>query len=142
MYDINFEEQQVKINFTKTANYIEINKFKSMHLPEYSGWMHHTETSGVTLKGKVVPGFKRGSKQLGIPTANIEMTEENKKATKNLIPGVYSAFGRFNNPSDKEFVHDTDYWCTLSIGWNPVYENPEKTIEVYIIHTFSKDFYD
>jgi FAD synthase len=26
--------------------------------------------------------------------------------------------------------------CALSIGWNPVYDNAEKTIEVYIMHDF------
>jgi FAD synthase len=32
--------------------------------------------------------------------------------------------------------------CALSIGWNPVYDNPEKTIEVYIMHDFGDlDFY-
>lgn len=29
--------------------------------------------------------------------------------------------------------------CALSIGWNPVYDNPEKTIEVYIMHEFGAD---
>lgn len=31
--------------------------------------------------------------------------------------------------------------CALSIGWNPVYQNTDKTIEVYIINHFAKDFY-
>ena len=33
--------------------------------------------------------------------------------------------------------------CALSIGWNPTYDNDEKTIEVFIINDFEgKDFYD
>jgi riboflavin kinase len=31
--------------------------------------------------------------------------------------------------------------CALSIGWNPVYDNPEKTVEVYIMNKFKEDFY-
>ena len=32
--------------------------------------------------------------------------------------------------------------CALSIGWNPVYENQEKTIEAFLIHDFqSQEFY-
>ena len=33
----------------------------------------------IIIQGKIVRGFKRGSKQLGCPTANIEMTEINKE---------------------------------------------------------------
>ena len=53
----------------------------------------------IIIQGKIVRGFKRGSKQLGCPTANIEMTEINKDITKNFIPGVYTAIGEFVNPS-------------------------------------------
>ena len=32
--------------------------------------------------------------------------------------------------------------CALSIGWNPVYDNAEKTVEVYLMHDFGQnDFY-
>ena len=79
-------------------------------------------------------GFQRGSKQLGVPTANIEMSDENKQKTAELVPGVYAALGTFNGQI---------YTCALSIGWNPVYDNGEKTIEVYLVeYTSDKDFYD
>ena len=45
----------------------------------------------LVLRGQVVKGFGRGSKQLGVPTANLEMTDENRLKTNNLVPGVYSA---------------------------------------------------
>ena len=48
-------------------------------LPEFIDWstsMPMPQT--LNLEGKVVKGFGRGSKQLGCPTANIEMTETNK----------------------------------------------------------------
>jgi FAD synthase len=50
------------------------------------------------ITGKVVKGFSRGSKDLGCPTANIEMTEVNKMKIRDLIPGVYTGIGRFTNP--------------------------------------------
>ena len=90
----------------------------------------------ITLSGKVVKGFQRGSKQLGVPTANIEMTDENKDKTAELVPGVYAAVGTLQGQK---------YTCALSIGWNPVYDNGEKTIEVFLVEydTASKeDFYD
>ena len=43
----------------------------------------------------MVHGFNRGSKQLGVPTANIKMTEENINKIKNLVPGVYTGIGIF-----------------------------------------------
>lgn len=81
-------------------------------------------------------GFKRGSRQLGCPTANIEMTELNKTLTKDLVPGVYSAIGKFVNPTFDFLDSTKKYMCALSIGWNPVYDNAEKTIEVYLMHDF------
>jgi riboflavin kinase len=54
-------------------------------------WGSQIPVPDFLLSGKVVRGFGRGSKQLGVPTANLEMTDENKEKTKSLIPGVYSA---------------------------------------------------
>ena len=97
----------------------------------------------VVIKGKVVNGFKRGSRELGVPTANIEMTEENKKLSSQLIPGVYIASGKFPSSSSKSFLSpETSYKCALSIGYNPSYDNPERTIEVYIVEDFGgQEFY-
>lgn len=46
------------------------------NLPESYYW-NHTIKMSLLLSGKVVSGFQRGSKDLGVPTANIEMTDEN-----------------------------------------------------------------
>ena len=56
----------------------------------------------MTIVGKVGDGYKRGSKQLGVPTANIEMTEENIKKTNDLVPGVYAAKAYFPEATDPE----------------------------------------
>lgn len=35
-----------------------------------------------------------------------------------------------------------EYLCAMSIGWNPVYDNAEKTIEAFLIHDFAgEEFY-
>ena len=61
-------------------------------LPEFVDWDQHvTLDQPIILEGAVVHGFGRGSKQLGCPTANIEMTPENVQKTAKLVPGVYSA---------------------------------------------------
>ena len=103
------------------------------NLPEYKHWGHYIELDAdVEIQGKVVEGFQRGSKQLGVPTANIEMTAENVVKAKALVPGVYSAKGT---------LREKEYACALSVGWNPVYDNPTKTVEVYILNSFDTDFY-
>jgi len=76
---------------------------------------------------------------LGVPTANIEMTSVNRMLTRDMVPGVYTGVCKFLNsklPGD-EFQAGKSYPCALSIGWNPTYDNPVKTVEVYIVHEFT-----
>ena len=93
----------------------------------------------IQLDGEVVAGFGRGSKQLGVPTANVKMTEINKEKTEALIPGVYAAIATLTlPPSEDGNPENTEqkYLCAMSIGWNPVYDNAEKTIEAFLVHDF------
>ena len=86
--------------------------------------------SPVLLRAGVVHGFKRGSKTLGIPTANLSMEDVGEVGSE-LKCGVY--FG----------------WCSLlgavhqavvSVGWNPHFDNKLKTIEVHLLSELN-DFY-
>ena len=78
-------------------------------MPEFKHWQHFYELpQPITIEGQVVNGFKRGSKELGVPTANIEMTPENIEITKSLVPGVYAAMGTLDGK---------DYpWLLASVG--------------------------
>ena len=70
------------------------------------------------------------------------MTEENIRLTDDLIPGVYAALGYFRETELPYLDNKKPYLCALSIGWNPVYDNDQKAVEVFIIHDFEgKDFY-
>ncbi|XP_031795510.1 riboflavin kinase [Sarcophilus harrisii] len=83
-------------------------------------------------RGKVVRGFGRGSKQLGIPTANFpEQVVDN--LPHDLSPGIYYGWASVGNGDVHKMV--------LSIGWNPYYKNTKKSVETHIIHTFKEDFY-
>ena len=84
------------INFTP----LPLNKFISLsslqseisEVAESIDWAQHVEIEPkIELAGTVVKGFGRGSKQLGVPTANVEMTEINKEKTAGLVPGVYAS---------------------------------------------------
>ncbi|MBS3915402.1 MAG: bifunctional riboflavin kinase/FAD synthetase [Bacteroidetes bacterium] len=80
-----------------------------------------------SLSGKVVHGQKLG-RSIGIPTANLEMTDSYK-----LIPktGVYAVKVNWNGNS---------YPGAANIGWNPTIEGKGFSIEVHIID-FHEDIY-
>ena len=83
-------------------------------------------------EGKVVKGFGRGSKDLGIPTANFP---ENvvECLPKDFPAGVYYGWANVDNGEVHKMV--------LSIGWNPYYNNTKKSMETHVIHMFKEDFY-
>lgn len=69
--------------------------------------------TGLTVRGTVVHGFGRGSKQLGFPTANLESQEVSDFSTDHPT-GIYAGFARVINGEDAEV-----YPAAISVGWNP-----------------------
>jgi FAD synthase len=68
-----------------------------------------------------------------VPTANVEMTKPNSLLLKDVVPGIYMGWCHHNG--DK-------YKTAVSVGWNPVYNNSEKTLEAHIISDNQlQDFY-
>ncbi|KAF2098189.1 riboflavin kinase [Rhizodiscina lignyota] len=82
------------------------------------------------LSGKVIKGFGRGSKELGIPTANIPIEG------LNMIAGD-EADDAEEGWDGKGRVHP----MVMSVGWNPYYKNEVRSVEVHIMHNFTHDFY-
>ncbi|XP_059379911.1 riboflavin kinase-like [Carassius carassius] len=83
-------------------------------------------------RGQVVRGFGRGSKELGIPTANFpESVVDNLPA--DISTGIYYGWARVDNGDIHKMV--------MSIGWNPYYKNTKKSMETHVIHKFKEDFY-
>ncbi|KAL3899276.1 MAG: hypothetical protein SGCHY_002155 [Lobulomycetales sp.] len=85
----------------------------------------------VKLKGNVQKGYGRGSKELGIPTANLP---EEVAAGASLETGIY--YGLASVGPDSR-VHP----MVMSYGWNPFYKNKVRSAEVHIMHSFDEDFY-
>ncbi|XP_066982145.1 riboflavin kinase isoform X2 [Macrobrachium rosenbergii] len=88
--------------------------------------------------GTVVKGFGRGSKDLGIPTANFpEHVVED--LPEGITTGIYYGWAKVDS--------GPTYKMVMSIGWNPYYNNQKKSMESYlfqethILHTFEEDFY-
>jgi len=79
-----------------------------------------------------VKGFGRGSKELGIPTANF--TEEVVAGLPaEILSGVYYGLARLDDGD----VHG----MVMSVGWNPYYSNATRSMETHILHQFPADFY-
>nr|AAH79807.1 MGC86418 protein [Xenopus laevis] len=83
-------------------------------------------------RGEVVKGFGRGSKELGIPTANFAEKIVDRLPA-DISTGIYYGWGQVGNGEVYKMV--------MSIGWNPFYKNTKKSMETHIIHEFDKDFY-
>ncbi|XP_039606620.1 riboflavin kinase isoform X2 [Polypterus senegalus] len=83
-------------------------------------------------RGAVVRGFGRGSKELGIPTANFpESVVDNLPS--DMKTGIYYGWACVGNSDVHRMV--------MSIGWNPFYKNTKKSMETHIIHKYKEDFY-
>jgi len=82
--------------------------------------------------GEIVRGFGRGSKELGIPTANYPL-EVVKSLPAAFNTGVYYGWANVGNGEVYKMV--------MSIGWNPFYENKQKSMETHILHNYNRDLY-
>lgn len=112
----------------------------------------------IYLNSKIISGFGRGSAELGIPTANIPITDDLSK----LETGIYYGWCRVepqanqqdtkavrNDGNEVIFNHGNALTeeelvvlpMVMSIGWNPFYDNKEKAAEVHIMHKFKNTFY-
>ncbi|CAN9513172.1 unnamed protein product [Ophioblennius macclurei] len=83
-------------------------------------------------RGEVIQGFGRGSKELGIPTANFPDSVVDCLPA-DISTGIYYGWACVGNGDLYKMV--------MSIGWNPYYKNTKKSMETHIIHTFKEDFY-
>ncbi|KAL6249260.1 riboflavin kinase [Rhinocladiella similis] len=95
----------------------------------------------IRLQGPVIHGFGRGSKELGIPTANIPPS--GLSSHPSLASGVYFGFVGLSLASSKDTSSASTlvYPAVLSIGYNPFYKNAMRSVEIHVLHDFSYDFY-
>ncbi|XP_071714379.1 bifunctional riboflavin kinase/FMN phosphatase-like [Rutidosis leptorrhynchoides] len=102
-------------------------------LPPFEDWIDGTlPLEPWHIGGPVIKGYGRGSKVLGIPTANLSV-EGYATLLSEHPAGVYFGWAKL---STRGF-----YKMAMSIGWNPYFNNAEKTIEPWLLHKFDEDFY-
>lgn len=93
------------------------------------------------MVSRVVRGFGRGSKDLGIATANVCLDKDVLRCSVNdyesLPTGIYWGFARIGQPSDNEASSDSAigrvHTAAISIGYNPTYNNKELSVEPHLI---------
>lgn len=121
--------------------------------------MQHRLVNAIFVASDVVAGFGRGSKKLGFPTANLE---EEVVQGLTLDNGIYYGFAQLvhkpnselhkikpceSTKSDKDFVvldtslNNPIYPMVCSLGFNPHFNNKNRSLEVHILHNFGYNFY-
>ncbi|KAM3509929.1 hypothetical protein MY11210_006119 [Beauveria gryllotalpidicola] len=101
------------------------------------------------MEGKVISGFGRGSKELGIPTANLPVDATLTPWIGDITSGVYFGYASLSlppshpdhNPSSPSSAFSV-FPMVMSIGYNPFYKNTVRSAEVHVLHNFLQDFYD
>jgi len=96
----------------------------------------------IRIVSTVIPGFGRGSKDLGIPTANLNREKSTCAVSFETLPcGIYWGFARIGKAPEGGEEEDgenstslgTVFKTAVSIGYNPTYGNDEKTVEPHLI---------
>lgn len=114
------------------------------------------------MQGRVISGFGRGSRELGIPTANLPVDDAATPWIAGARSGVYFGWASLllppSHPDSASAVSTstststtatpkTDepaflvYPMVMSIGYNPFYGNTVRSAEVHVLHRFAADFY-
>ncbi|KAG0266649.1 riboflavin kinase [Mortierella polycephala] len=152
---------------TTTATVPTISSTSSSTRAKIAGGPTPEEPFPIKMSGTVIKGFGRGSKELGIPTANLP--EESVDAQgHHMETGIYYGWAqvvvknkpKHNNDHNKSknsllvagsassstaslatHCPAIVYPMVMSLGWNPFYKNEKKSAEVHIMHNFHRDFY-
>ncbi|TPX10230.1 uncharacterized protein E0L32_001427 [Thyridium curvatum] len=105
------------------------------------------------MEGDVISGFGRGSKELGIPTANLPVDSSVTPWISDAASGVYFGWASLHLPTTTTTTTSSSssssegdrrfslYPMVMSIGYNPFYKNTVRSAEVHVLHKFDADFY-
>lgn len=92
------------------------------------------DASSTLIYGNIVHGFNRGSRQLGIPTANIDASitfgesRQGAEGHRFLIPGVYTGWCVVNLKGHAHII----YGCVLNAGFCPHFGNESPSLEAHV----------
>ena len=91
----------------------------------------------VEMRAPVVSGFGRGSRQMGVPTANMDPAVLAAELS-GMRRGVYFGFARLPDDTDQSAWEK----CVINVGQRPTFADGDGvTIEVHVLKDFTRDFY-
>lgn len=95
------------------------------------------------MSGAVISGFGRGSKELGIPTANLPVDAAATPWISSAKSGVYFGWASLGLAPDHPDATGSPAFfpMVMSIGYNPFYKNDTRSAEVHVLRPFKADFY-
>ena len=84
----------------------------------------------IRLSGPIVQGFGRGSRELGIPTANIPLAGLSVGGHDEVESGVYYGWAGVNvDEGGEKTTGNGGVWAmVMSIGFNPYYNNTVRSV--------------
>lgn len=97
------------------------------------------------MEGEIVTGYGRGSKKLGVPTANLRPADVEKQI-EGLPPGVYFGWAQLI-PAENTTYSEEDrsvFKMVMNIGKRPTFvkdNSPDISVEVHVMHSYKDDFY-
>ncbi|PRW60354.1 riboflavin kinase isoform B [Chlorella sorokiniana] len=109
-----------------------------LQVPE--GYAH--PAAPIWLTGSVTSGFGRGSKQLGVPTANLP-PEPLAEQLAGLPDGVYFGWAQLDVDDSWPEADRQVHKMVMNIGKAPTFGDaePKLSVEAHIMHRYSQDFY-
>lgn len=96
----------------------------------------------IHLQGNVVTGFGRGSKQLGVPTANIP-PQELQSQLADMPKGVYFGWAQVQPAAASPAADSQVHKMVMNVGSRPTVNTGDEdlTVELHILHQYESDFY-
>lgn len=96
------------------------------------------------MEGEVIAGFGRGSKQLGVPTANIPPEAVHVDGGVSRLPlGVYFGWAQVDPPPGAPPADSRVHRMVMNVGRRPTLDadGASLSVELHLLHSFSADFY-
>ena len=95
------------------------------------------------MEGEIVTGYGRGSKKLGVPTANL-LPADVQEGISGLPSGVYFGWARLMTSTTQPESDGSVHKMVMNIGKRPTFvkdNSPDISVEVHVMHSFKGDFY-
>lgn len=90
------------------------------------------------VSGEVVHGAGRGGRDLGYPTANLELPEHTAVPVDGVYAGWFTVLD--DGPVDGSIVPGRRYPCAISVGTNPTFGDAARSVEAFVLDE-SADLY-